>query len=197
MAQEKESRWKISTAGLVIGIILGLFYFAIADAARIGVGLLNSLAQSSGSNVGLSLSSNLFDFVNSGLYLALVAALIIVKIAHRTIKGPLEVRGPLKVALGALTGVFYYFIFAGGVISFVVGLTTPVSGSLVLDITLIITLALLELSAVFKILQGVFEFRDGRREARQVPSEVEPAPEVPPPPSDAAPENPAPQGISA
>ena len=163
--QEEFSRWKISKSGLVIGIILGLFYFAIADAARITVGLVHSVASSSGSGLGLTLTSNLFDFVNSEYYLALVVALVVVKIAHRTVKGPLEVRGPLKSALGVLTGVFYYLILAGGVISFVVGIAKPASGSFAVDITLVITLALLEVSAALKVLQGVVEFRDGRREA--------------------------------
>jgi hypothetical protein len=180
--QPKEGRWKISVAGLVIGIILGIIYFVIADAARFALGLLHSFTQSSSN--GLAISSDLFDFVNGDLYLILVGALIIVKITHRTIKAPLTVRGPLKMVLGALTGMFYYLILAGGVLDFTVSLKTPAAGSFALSITLLITLALLEISAALKILQGFFEFRDGRKEARagnQPYSPVYPVSQPPPP----------------
>ena len=125
---EEFSRWKISKFGFVIGILVGLLYFALADVARMIVGLVHSTASSSGSGLGLTLSSNLFNFVEGGYYLALVAALVVVKIAHRTIKGPLEVRGPIKCVMGALTGLFYYLILAGGVVTFIVGIASPASG---------------------------------------------------------------------
>lgn len=157
--------WKISTGGLAIGVVIGIFYFAVAYGVRIALGFVNSFARSSNTGLtGLTISSDVFDFVNGAFYLVLVTALIIVKIAHRAIKSPLTVRGPLKVVLGALTGAFYYLIFAGGIVTFTVGLQKPASGSLELAITLLITLAILELSAIMKMLQGVFEFRDGRRE---------------------------------
>ena len=180
--------WKISAGGLVVGIFLGLIYAALATGSRIALGYLNSLTQSSG--YGITITSGLFDFINSSLFLVLVGALIIVKIAHRTIKSPLTVRGPLKITLGAVTGVFYYMVLAGGILAFTVGVQKTATGSFELAITLLFTLGLLELSAVMKVLQGVFEFRDGRREAQGVLStaqmQVPPAP--PPPPSVGTPE---------
>jgi hypothetical protein len=102
----------------------------------------------------------------------LAVAIVTVKVAHRAIEGPLTARGPLKVALGALHGVYYVFL-VGGAILFTVGLkasgnsavsvTTP--GSVAVSITLLVTLALLELSSALMILQGVFEFREGWRRA--------------------------------
>jgi len=156
--------WQISVGGLVVGIILGLIYAALAIGSRVALGYVNSLTQSS--SYGITITSGLFDFINSSLFLILVGALIIVKIAHRTIKSPLTVRGPLKIALGAITGVFYYMILTGGILAFTAGIQTTATGSFELAITLLITLGLLELSAVMKVLQGVFEFRDGRREAQ-------------------------------
>ncbi|MDG6985167.1 MAG: hypothetical protein JRM73_00270 [Nitrososphaerota archaeon] len=164
-SQEEFSRWKISKTGFVIGLVIGFITFAVADAVRIGAGLASGFAASSRSGLGLTLASNLIAFLQGDLYIALVVALIAVKIAHRTVKGPLEVRGPIKVVLGALTGVFYYFILAAGVITFTIGITKPATGTFEVDITLIILLALLEVSAGLKVLQGLVEFRDGRREA--------------------------------
>jgi hypothetical protein len=170
--------WEISASGLAIGIILGVIYSALAVGSRIALSYITSLTQSS--SYGIAISSALFDFVNSDLFLILVGALIIVKIAHRTIKSPLTVRGPLKVALGALTGIFYYLILAGGVLAFTIGLNTTATGTFEISVTLLVTLGLLELSAAMKILQGVFEYRDGRREARASLSSMET--EAPPPP---------------
>jgi len=172
--------WKISAGGLVIGILLGLVYAGLAVGSRIALGYLNSFTQSS--SYAITVTSGLFDFVNSYLFLIMVGALIVVKIAHRTIKSPLTVRGPLKVALGAITGIFYYLILTGGTLAFTVGVQATASGSFELAITLLITLGLLELSAVMKVLQGIFEFRDGRREAQAATSAAQMlAPPAPPP----------------
>jgi hypothetical protein len=148
---------------LATGVLIGLVYLAVAAGARFAVGFVNSFARSSG--YGLTITSNLFDFVNGNLFLVLVVALIVVKIAHRAVKSPVIVKGPLKVALGGLSGVFYYLTLTGGILTFTVGLQKPASGSLVVAISLVITLVLLEVSAIMKMLQGVFEYRDVRREA--------------------------------
>ena len=187
----------------MIGVFLGLIYAALAVGSRITLGYLNSYTQSS--SYGMTITSGLFDFINSSLFLIMVGALIIVKVAHRTIKSPLTVRGPLKVALGAITGIFYYLILTGGILAFTVGVQTTASGSFELAITLLITLGLLELSAVMKILQGVFEFLDGRREAQASLSAARmQAPPAPPPPSVGTPDairttptGAGPQGIPA
>ena len=171
----------------MIGVFLGLIYAALAVGSRIALGYLNSFTQSS--SYAITVTSGLFDFVNSYLFLIMVGALIVVKIAHRTIKSPLTVRGPLKVALGAITGIFYYLILTGGILAFTVGVQTTASGSFELAITLLITLGLLELSALMKVLQGVFEFRDGRREAQAALSVAQmQVPQVPPPPFVGTPE---------
>ena len=199
-SQVAKPGWKISIGGLVIGIFLGLIYFAIAFGSRIALGYVKTLTQSS--SYGITISSALFDFVSSSLFLVLVGALIVVKIAHRTIKSPLTVRGPLKVALGGITGVFYYLVLTGGILAFTIGLQTTATGSFELSITLLITLALLELSALMKVLQGVFEFRDGRKEAQASASYTQM--EAPPPllvgtpaTSRIPPTNPSPQPIPA
>ena len=88
--QMTNQRWKISVGGLVVGILLGLIYAALAIGSRIALGYLNSLTRSS--SYGITITSGLFDFVNSSLFLILVGALIIVKIAHRTVKSPLTIR---------------------------------------------------------------------------------------------------------
>jgi len=198
--QMTNQRWKISVGGLVVGILLGLIYAALAIGSRIALGYLNSLTRSS--SYGITITSGLFDFVNSSLFLILVGALIIVKIAHRTVKSPLTIRGPLKITLGGITGIFYYMVLTGGILAFTVGLQTTATGSFELDITLLITLGLLELSAVMKVLQGVFEYRDGRREAQAILSTAQM--QAPPPPLVATPEvsgtmppDVGPQGIPA
>jgi hypothetical protein len=192
--------WKISVGGLVVGILLGIIYFALAFGSRIALGYLNNFTQTS--SYGITITSGLFNFVDSYLFLILVGALVIVKIVHRTIKSPLTVRGPLKVALGAITGIFYYLILTGGTLAFTVGIHTTASGSFELAITILITLGLLELSAVMKILQGAFEFRDGRKEAQASLSSAQM--QAPPPPlvkapevSSAVPTGAGPQGIPA
>ena len=163
--QDESSRWKISKGGFVIGLIIGFITFAVADAVRIGAGLTGGFAASARSGLGLTLASNLIAFLQGNLYIALVVAIIAVKVAHRTVKGPLEVRGPIKMVLGALTGVFYYLVLAAGVITFTIGISKPVAGTFDVELTLVILLALLEVSAVLKVLQGLVEFRDGKRDA--------------------------------
>ena len=158
---------KVSTPGLIIGILIGAFYLFLAFGAHYAVGRLIGYAQSS----GVTISSNVLSFVAGEIFLVLAVAIVMVKIAHRAIEGPLTARGPLKIVLGALQGVYYYMFLAGGAILLTVGLkasgnlavSVTTSGSLAISITLLVTLALLELSSALKMLQGVFELREGMR----------------------------------
>jgi zinc-ribbon domain len=167
-------KWQISTWGLVSGIFIGLIYFGLVYGTRILLGMANSFVESSSS--GMTYSSDVLSFVEGNAFLALVIVFIIVSIAHRTIKRPFTVRGPIKMALGALTGLLYYFLLAGGIITFAVGLESPASGTFDLTITLLVTLALLEVSAGLRVVQGGLEFREGRMEERAAAAPASPTP---------------------
>ena len=167
------SHLEISARGLVLGVIFGVIYFGIAYGSREALAVVNNMTQQS--SLGLTLSGDIFDFVNGPYYLVVIGALVVAKIAHRAVKSPLTVKGPLKMVLGAITGIFYYLIFAGGIVTLSVGIHSPAAGTFVLSITLLITLALLEASSGLKILQGAFEFMDGRKG-----DTGEPQPEAPP-----------------
>ena len=158
---------KVSAPGLIIGIVIGAFYLFLAFGAHYAVGRISGYTQSS----GVTISSNVLSFIAGEIFLVLAVAIVTVKVAHRAIEGPLTARGPLKVALGALQGVYYYMFLAGGAVLFTVGLkasgnsavSVTTSGSVAVSITLLVTLTLLELSSALKILQGVFEFREGKK----------------------------------
>lgn len=95
--------------------------------------------------------------------IVVIVALLIVKIAHRAVKQPLTIKGPLKIVLGIVRGIFYYLILEGVFI-----LVSAIFGSfsLTVSIMLLVTLILFELSVIMKILQEIFEFRDGRKMKR-------------------------------
>lgn len=153
-------RWEVSTWGLVWGIVVGILYLALAYGAKYALGELQRVA--AGSGVGVTVTSNVFSFMAGPYFFPLVVALVAVNIAHGAIRRPLVVRGPLTSALGVLTGVFYYLIFGGGVVLLSVALRTSFAGSFSTSITLLVTLALLEVSAGLRVVQGVFEFREAR-----------------------------------
>jgi len=159
---------QISAGGLIIGILLGAFYLLLAEGARIALGEVQTIAQGSGS--GATITSNVFSFMTSNYFLPLVVALIVVKIAHRTIKEPHTIKGPLKVVLGALSGVFYYLILGGGMILLTVGLASSYTGTISVSITLLVTLLLLEASAGLQALQGIFEYRDAKNAHYTIPA---------------------------
>lgn len=175
---EDEDKWDISAFRLVTSIIVGAIVVAVALGAQYAVGYLNSHVKSAGN--GLTLSSNILSFVGGDLFLGLVVLLVVVRVAHSTIRKPLTVRGPLKAALGALTGVFYYLILAGGTVSVLIGFSpTSVTGTVALSITLLVTLVFLELSCAMKIIQGVMEYREGRIPQVVVPSTQPVSPQAP------------------
>ncbi|MDH2900818.1 MAG: hypothetical protein PXY39_07575 [archaeon] len=75
----------------------------------------------------------------------------------------MTIKGPLKIVLGIVRGIFYYLILEGVFI-----LVSAIFGSfsLTVSIMLLVTLILFELSVIMKILQEIFEFRDGRKMKR-------------------------------
>ncbi|MGI0080598.1 MAG: hypothetical protein ACRECH_13360 [Nitrososphaerales archaeon] len=154
---KRQERFKLSIGGLILGIIFGIIYILILIVIPLLV--LRFLSSLSGSGISLSLSSRLFSLFSSYLYIGVAVALVAVKIVHGAIKEPLTIRGVLKVALGVLTGLFYYLILEGGIITMSVAFS---SLSFVVSVTLLVTLFLLEASAVARMLQGIFEFQEGR-----------------------------------
>jgi len=173
-------KWKISIWGLIIGILIGLFWLGLALGARYAVGLLENAAKNSGNH--FTISSGVLSFISGTFYLVLVISLIVVKIVHRTIREPFTVRGPIKVLLGTLTGIFYYMILGGGNVGASVAIQSQAVGSFAVTITLLITLLLLELSAAMTIVQGILEYREGRlAENALKPGTGAQWPQVPPP----------------
>ena len=155
--------WDISRWRLALGILGGVIIFAIADGVRYALGYLNNIISSS--SAGITYTSDVITFVQSDAYLVMVVALIVVSIVHSTIRKPFTVRGPVKMLYGALLALFYYFILAGGIITVTVGVQKPVSADVLFSLTLLVTLGLLVGSAVLRILQGGFEFREGMGDA--------------------------------
>ena len=168
---------QISTWGIVVGVLLGAFYLLVAFALRYAVGTFQSYTQGFGSNT--SVTFNVFSFISGPIFIPLVVVIVAVKAAHRAVKEPHTVKGPLKVVLGALSGSFYYLILGGGTLLLTVALTGSNSGSAAVNVSLVITLALLELSAGAKIVQGLLEYREakaGQPSAASVPAPVAPVP---------------------
>ena len=154
------SKWKISTWGLIGGILIGLFWLALALGARYAVSFLENAAKTSGNH--FTVSSGVLSFISGSYYLMLAVSLVIVKILHRAIREPFTIRGPIKIVLGSLTGIFYYLILGGGNVGASVDITNPATGSFAVTVTLLITLLLLELSAAMTIVQGFLEYREGK-----------------------------------
>jgi hypothetical protein len=155
-------RVQISAGGLAVGVILGAIYIAVALGVRYAVGMFQNFTQGFGS--GVAVTFNVFSFVSGPFFLPMVVAIVVAKAAHRAVKEPHTVKGPLKVILGALSGVFYYLILGGGALLLTIVLTGSTSGNAAATVSLLITLALLELSAGTKIVQGLLEYREAKME---------------------------------
>jgi hypothetical protein len=151
---------QISARGTVVGVLLGAFYIFVAFGVRYAVTMFQKLTQGFGS--GVTVSMNVFSFISGDFFIPLVVAIVVVKGAHRAVKEPHTVKGPLKMVLGALSGTFYYLILGGGALVLTVGLAGQFTGNAAASVSLAITLALLEASAVTKIVQGFLEFREAR-----------------------------------
>ncbi|GEM_PF-6481865 len=152
--------FQVIAGGMVIGVLLGAFYVLVAFGLRYAVGTLQNSVQGFGS--GASVSFNVFSFISGPFFIPLVVVIVAVKVAHRAVKEPHTVKGPLKVVLGALSGGFYYLILGGGTLFLTIAIRGSTSGSAVASVSLVITLALLELSAGTKIVQGLLEYREAK-----------------------------------
>ena len=152
---------------LALGIIGGAITFGLADALRFGVNDASRVL--SGSSVGVTFYSDVLAFVQGPYYFDLVGALIVVQVIHNVIRKPFTVRGPVKIVYGALLGALWFFLLAGGVVDFKLGVNLgsqhPASLSLFVSITLLVTLGRLEAAAGLRILQGAVEFFEGMSEA--------------------------------
>lgn len=159
--------WSVSMWRLALGIIGGAITFGLADALRFGVNDASRVL--SGSSVGVTFYSDVLAFVQGPYYFDLVGALIVVQVIHNVIRKPFTVRGPVKIVYGALLGALWFFLLAGGVVDFKLGVNLgsqhPASLSLFVSITLLVTLGLLEAAAGLRILQGAVEFFEGMSEA--------------------------------
>ncbi|MDG6988745.1 MAG: hypothetical protein JRN21_05390 [Nitrososphaerota archaeon] len=155
--------WSVSAWRLALGIIGGAITFGLADGVRYGVNDASGLV--SGSSAGITFYSDVIAFIQSPEYFYLVGALIVVQVVHNTIRKPFTVRGPIKMVYGALIGAMWFFLLAGGMVDFKVGVQNPVTLSLFVSISLLITLGLLEASAGLRVLQGLVEFFEGMSEA--------------------------------
>jgi hypothetical protein len=162
---------KLSVGGTIVGVVLAavMIFFLVYVPS-----LAASLIKSSGASVSGTLSS----IFQGGPAIVLACALAVLVAAQLAIKDAPKVKGILKVLQGAVVAVYYYIILGGGTV-----VITAIFSNFELDltVTLLITLALLEISAVMKMLQGIFEFREGPKPAKgtrpTVPSQ--PVPPVP------------------
>jgi hypothetical protein len=152
---------KLSIGGLAIGIV-------IAAVTVIFLVYLPSVADQFLSQMGLNISGTLSTVFLSTTAIALAIMLAALAIPIRGIKEAPKITGGAKLVQGVVLAAYYYVILNGGTVS----ISLLYSGiDLVITATLLITLALLEVSAVFRVLQGAFEMRES----------------VPVPPSPAAP----------
>jgi len=137
--------------GTLVGIILAavMIFFLV---------YVPSLAASLIKNSGVSVSGTVGSIFQGGVAVVLACTLAILMAALWAIKEAPKVRGILRVLQGAVAGIYYYVILGGGTI-----VIAAIFSNFELDltVTLLITLALLEISAIMKILQGLFEFREG------------------------------------
>lgn len=162
---------KLSVGGTIGGILLAalMIFFLV---------YVPSLAASLTKSFGASVSGTLTTVFQGGQAVVLACALAFLVAAHLAIKDAPKVKGTLKILQGALAAIYYYLILGGGTVVISAAFSNI---ELDLTITLLITLALLELSALMKILQGLFEFREGPKAAKrtQPPVSSQPVPSVP------------------
>jgi len=150
VSHEEENEMKISVGGLAVGIIFAaisillLVYFP---------SVANKYIKGLGADIGGSLSSVFL----STLAIALAVALAVLAIPIRGVKEAPRVTGAVKILQGIVLATYYYVILNGGTVSLSL-LYSDVD--LVITVTLLITLALLEVSAVLRMLQGLFEVRE-------------------------------------
>ena len=93
----------------------------------------------------------------SPIAVALAITLAILAVPIRGVKEAPKVTYAAKLLQGIVFAAYYYVILNGGTVSL-----SLLYGSieLVITVTLLFTLALLEVSALFRMLQGLFEMRE-------------------------------------
>jgi hypothetical protein len=141
---------RVSIVGLLIGIVL----------AAIDIFLLvylPSLGSQFVKNFGADISGTLGTVFLSSTAIALAIAISILAIPNRAVKDAPKVSGGVKIVQGVLLAVYYYVILNGGTVSLALMYSNV---NLIITATLLVTLALLELSAVFRVLQGLTEMRE-------------------------------------
>jgi hypothetical protein len=150
VSHEEGNEMKISVGGLTVGIV-----FAAIDILLLVYlpGVANQYIKGLGADIGGSLSSVFL----STTAIILAVALAVLAIPIRGIKEAPRVTGAAKLLQGIVLAAYYYIILNGGTVSLSL-LYSDVD--LVITVTLLITLALLEVSAILRMLQGLFEIRE-------------------------------------
>jgi hypothetical protein len=141
---------KIKIGGLVIGIL-----FAAIDILLLLY--IPSVTSQYLKGFGADIGGTLGSVFLSNTAIALVIMLAILAIPIRGIKEAPKITGGAKLLQGIVLAAYYYVILNGGTVS--ISLLYN-SINLVITATLLITLALLEASALFRILGGLFEMRE-------------------------------------
>ena len=142
---------RVSIGGLVIGVIFAaITILFLVYLPSVGSQFLKSM--------GVNISGTLGTVFLSTTAIALAIVLAILAIPIRGVKEAPRITGGAKLLQGVTLAAYYYVILNGGTISISLLYSNI---DLVITATLLITLALLELSAVFRMLQGLFEMREG------------------------------------
>lgn len=141
---------RVSVGGLIIGaVIAAIDIFLLVYLPSVA----NHYIKGFGADIGGSLGSVFL----SNIAVALAVALAVLAIPSRAVKDAPKVSGGAKLVQGIVLAVYYYVILNGGTVSLSLLYSNV---ELLLTATLLISLALLELSAAFRILQGLFEMRE-------------------------------------
>jgi hypothetical protein len=144
---------RIRIGGLAIGIVLAAIdIFLLVYLPSVGSQYVK--------NFGADISGTLGTVFLSSTAIALAIAIAILAIPSRAVKDAPKVSGGAKLLQGIVLAVYYYVILNGGTVSLSLVYSDV---KLIVTATLLITLALLELSAVFRILQGLTEMREHPR----------------------------------
>lgn len=141
---------RIRIGGLVVGVVLAAIdIFLLVYLPSVGSQYVK--------NFGADISGTLGTVFLSSTAIALAIAIAILAIPGRAVKDAPRVSGGAKLLQGIVLAVYYYVILNGGTVSLSLAYSNV---NLIVTATLLITLALLELSAVFRVLQGLTEMRE-------------------------------------
>ena len=162
---------RISIGGLVIGLIIAAIDILLLV-------YLPSVANHYIKGFGADIGGSLGTVFLSSLAVALALALAILAIPSRAVKDAPKISGGAKLLQGVVLAIYYYVILNGGTVSLSLLYSNV---NLVITATLLITLALLELSAVFRMLQGAFEMREHPASQMPMPTPAPPASPTPAP----------------